>query len=154
MKNGSKFVALIAAGLLSVAAFAIENAVHVSASGPAKSAPGKDVTILVKFNVKSGYHIYGPGKIETGIPTEVAVQAPKGFKVKKTTYPATTMFKALGETVPVFEHQGVIKVTLSSPASAHGKQNFVVKVKSQACNDRTCLMPTTDEAKVSINFQK
>ena len=154
MKFGSKLIVVAVAALMSVSAFAAEGAVKISASGPSKSAPGKDVTILVKFNVKEGYHIYGPGKIDTGIPTDVSVVAPKGFKVKKTTYPATKMFKALGETVPVFEHSGTVKVTLTAPASAHGKQNFVVKVKSQACNDRTCLMPTTDEAKVSINFQK
>lgn len=154
MKTGSKFVVLGALALLSAAAYAGPGAVKISASGPAKSAPGKDVTILVKFNVKDGYHIYGPGKIDTGIPTDVSVDAPKGFKVKKTAYPATKMYKALGETVPVFEHTGTIKVTLSAPANAHGKQNFVVKVKTQACNDRTCLMPTTDQVNVAINFQK
>ncbi len=154
MKIGSKIVIFIAAVLISAVAFAAESAVKVSATGPSKSAPGKDVTIEVKFKVKEGYHIYGPGKIETGIPTEVSVQAPKGFKVKKTVYPKTVMYSALGETVPVFEHQGTIKVVLSSPSSAHGKQNFLVRVKTQACNDRSCLMPTTDEVKVSTNFQK
>lgn len=153
MNTHSPLLTLGAFALISSLAVARESVVAVSARAPGTVVAGKPFIITVKFSIQDGYHIYGPNKIATGIPTAVSVTAPSGFNIKKTVYPATTMFKALGETIPVLMGTPSVKVTVSTPKTAKGKRTFLVHVMSQACNDRTCKLPQTDNLKVTVSFK-
>jgi len=149
-----KFRAIISAFAVSLVSFALAYnhpiTVKVTAAGHAQA--GKSMTISVRIGIPAGYHIYGPKDIKTGVPTQVSVVAPSGFKVTKTSYPPTSTFEALGESVQVFKGEATVKVTVKAPSNAHGKKSFTVKVSSQACNDRTCELPSTSEATFSVNF--
>ena len=154
MKTNFRILNLAGLALMASYAMAKESVVHVSATAPGTAVAGKPLTILVKFDIQDGYHIYGPNKIETGVPSAISVTSPAGFKVKKTAFPPTVMFKALGETIPVLMGHPVVKLTISTPKTAKGKQTFTVVTTSQACNDRTCKQPQTDNLKVTVVFKK
>lgn len=145
--------ALAAMTLFTMSAQAADTVVAVSASAPGTVSAGKSFTISVKFNIREGYHIYGPTKIETGLPTTVSVTGPSGFKVARASFPATHPFKALGETVPVLSGAPIVKVSVTAPKKIKGKQLFIVNVRSQACNDRTCERPQTVALKVLVTVR-
>ena len=153
MSSNLRTSALAFMTLFAISAQATEGVVAVSASAPGTVVAGKAFTITVKFNIREGYHIYGPTKIETGLPTTVSVTGPKGFKVAHVNFPATHPFKALGETVPVLSGAPIVKVSVSAPKKSKGKQLFTVNVSSQACNDRTCERPQSVALKVLVNVK-
>jgi DsbC/DsbD-like thiol-disulfide interchange protein len=140
---------LLTAVAVSSAAFALTPAVSVSLSqaGPAKA--GKPIKVNVHITVPSGYHIYGP-KDESGIPTNIVLSGPNGFKAS-VLYPKTSSFKNLdGTTAAVFVGDTTIPVVVTTPKGFKGKPTLKFKVTTQACNDRTCLPPSTADLTVTV----
>ena len=134
-----------------VSALAAASGVTVSAAAPKKGLAGKPVTVKLLLSVSSGYHIY-PSKSAEGIPTEVKLVGPAGFKISSVKYPKTSTFQGLDGPIPVYSGNIAIEVMVATPKAAKGAQTLVFSVKIQACNDRTCLVPSVDTAKVTLKF--
>ena len=144
-----KKTAIFLFAAIAIGAVAQPDAVTVSASAPPKVKPGATITVKVNVSVIQGYHIYGPKVKDIGVPAKLTVAAPKGF-ASRVNYPATQPYEALEGVVQVYEGKVTIPVILTVPKSAKGKQTVRFNLASQACNDRTCLQPSTDVATVSF----
>ena len=140
---------LTAIAFVAVAAFATAQikSVKMSASGQPRAKAGKVAIVSVKLDIPNGYHIYGP-KDKSGIPTDVKFSGPKGF-TGKVNYPKTSVFQGVEGPSEVYFSSVTIPVAVSIPKTAKGKQTFTLKVTAQACNDRTCLPPVTNDLTVT-----
>jgi DsbC/DsbD-like thiol-disulfide interchange protein len=59
-------------------------------------APGQELTIAARFDVEPTWHLYWQNPGETGLPTEVALEAPEGFEVGAIQYPGPEKFESPG----------------------------------------------------------
>jgi DsbC/DsbD-like thiol-disulfide interchange protein len=59
-------------------------------------APGQELTIAARFDVEPTWHLYWVNPGETGLPTEVAIEAPDGFEVGPIQYPGPEKFESPG----------------------------------------------------------
>ena len=144
MKNA---VLLFAAwSLVGVGAAQSAGTVTISAKAPAASHEGKVYSIDVRINVPTCYHIYGP-TVTYGLPTQIAFSGPKGFK-GAAKYPPTGVFKSFEGNLQIYSGIVHIPVWVTPNKSAKGKEVVHLKVTVQACNDRTCLLPKTEDLTV------
>jgi DsbC/DsbD-like thiol-disulfide interchange protein len=119
----------------------------VTGSAPASAKTGQSLTLKVTISIPEGYHIYGP-KDKTGVATSVSFSGPTGYKAT-VEYPKTTIYDGLGEESQVYFGKVVVPVKVTVPKKAKGKATFKLTVTTQACNDKTCLMPETKTLSLS-----
>lgn len=102
-----------------------------------------DVAILLE--VEEGWHVYSnPVDADWQIPTTLKIKSTKGTALEKTLYPAGESMTFQGQEISVYEGRVLLFATLSVPATAAGQQEELsFDVRYQACNDGTCLAPTT-----------
>lgn len=104
------------------------------------------VTITLK--VEKTWHIYGNPIINEDMKdseTTVTIAGPDKPETVKIDYPkAKTVKDKLVGDYATFEGEVVIKATIKRPAGAKGA--IEVSAKVQACNDSSCLLPTTLKA--------
>ncbi len=119
-------------------------------------APGESVRIAAVITVDDGWHIQShTPSFEYLIPTELALELPEGWPQPDVSYPDHIMWQSEFEADPlaVYEHEAVIHAELDVPADAvAGTVEVPVELTYQACDDRTCLPPTTAEATVSLEI--
>ncbi len=130
----------------------------VTATAPSVAVePGKDVEIPLTLSIRDGYHLYAndPGNEEV-IPTAVTLARVEGFALD-VVYPKGTprTLEANGpEKMNLYENAVTIKARLrAEPGLPPGRREVTLKVKYQACNDRSCLAPATLEVPVTIEVQ-
>ncbi len=131
----------------------------LTATAPAVAVvPGESVEIPLTLAIRGGFHIYAndPGQEEM-IPTAVTLAKVEGFALDGISYPKGTprTLEANGpEKVNLYENEVTIKVRLRADAAlAAGRREVTLRVKSQACNDRACLAPSTIDVPVTIEVQ-
>lgn len=134
-------------GAMVVVGAAHAQTVELSVKGPAMVKAGGKVTLQVTAKIPKGYHIYGP-KVKTGIPTSIEVV---GMPKAIVSFPATKKFDAISETIDVYEGNVVFPVSVTF--AKKGVQNLKLVVKTQACNDRTCLIPKTTNLSFKLNVK-
>ena len=115
--------------------------------------PGRTVEIPLTLAIRDGYHLYAnqPGNDEV-IPTAVTMARAEGLELDGVNYPKGTprTLEANGpETMNLYEKEVTIKVRLKANSSP-GEKPITLRVKYQACNDRSCLAPATLEVPVAI----
>ena len=119
-------------------------------------APGESVRIAAVVTVDDGWHIQShTPSFEYLIPTELALELPEGWPQPGVSYPDHVMWQSEFEADPlaVYEHEAVIHAKLDVPASVPaGVVEVPVELTYQACDDRTCLPPTTAEATLSLEI--
>lgn len=134
------FVAAMVAALMTIPLLAGAQTVAVTA----RASKGKITLTLV---IPAGYHIYGSTD-KTGVPTSIQVKAPAGATITPA-WPKTTAFKALEGTAQVYMGKVVIPVSIKGAA---GKQTVKLAVRTQMCNDRTCLPPAEADITMGVNL--
>jgi hypothetical protein len=91
------------------------------------------------------------------IPTVVTLAKAEGFALDDVTYPKGTprTLEANGpEMLNLYEGEVTIKVHFRTDAALPaGRREVTLRVKSQACNDRSCLAPSTIDVPVTIEIQ-
>lgn len=115
-------------------------------AGPA--GPGRDIDVVVNLQIKEGWHVYAnPVGAENLIPTTVDLAADQPLAVTKVEYPtgeAKVLASSGDEKVSVYEGQASIKVRLRLKDDAKAMPGSIdLKVRYQACNDRSCLAPAS-----------
>lgn len=128
-----------------------EQRVKASAAGPAQVSGGKAFVLIVTVEVQEGFHIQSNAAKDPYIPTSLTITAPVGFKVGTPVFPAAKTEEFFGEKLKVFDGKIAIKVPVTPPANAKGKQEISVKVGYQACNKSTCDPPNSAGTNVEVN---
>lgn len=110
----------------------------------AKAGKGK---VILTLTIPSGYHIYAPTE-KSGIPTSIKLNAPAGASYTPQ-WPATKSYKALEGWMSVYMGKITIPVAITG---VKGKQTVKLSVRTQMCNDRTCLPPATADITMDVKL--
>ncbi len=109
-----------------------------------KIRQGSQFKIALLVKIKEGYHIQAPKPPEGFIATTLTVEAPKGFSVIRIWYPPTEVKEMLGQKLPLYEGTQIFVALLKADKSVKvGKTNLTVKLRYQACDDKSCYPPRT-----------
>ena len=117
--------------------------------------------LVVRFELPEGLHIYGPPVPEGMIATQVTIEGPEGFVLMSPEFPATEKL-----TLPGIAELNVWHgtVDLVYPFFATGELvsecrpldvpsiDIKVSVRYQACTDRECLLPKTENFTLSLDL--
>ena len=116
--------------------------------------------IVVRFELDSGLHIYGEPVPQGMVPVSIAVSGPPGLVVEDTIAPPTTPLKLSELGVELQVWSGVVDLCVpiyptGELASEVRPLDFdsvpiQVEVRYQACNDQTCLLPTTETLRLDV----
>ena len=113
-----------------------------------KVYPGSEVKLAVKVNIEDGWHINSNKPYEDYlIPTELTIGTTY-FELKKVTYPEAHDFKFSFSEKPLSAYEGQIYIGALLETSKDikpGKYPLKINLNYQACNDRSCLAPTSVE---------
>lgn len=138
----------IAAISVLLAACALAQEVKVGLELPKDAVKrGETFDAVVRFEVKPGFHIYGPEETG-GLPTKVELADAKGFQAGKARYPAPKQedFPAQGGKVAVYEGSVEVRLPVTVAADAEeGEHEIAVKVDYMACTASTCKLPVRGE---------
>lgn len=117
---------------------------------------GSELKIAVKVNVDETWHINSNKPNEDFlIPTLVSFDSSEIFKIKEIYYPAGKDIKLSFSEIPinVFEGEFFVGAILSiNENTLPGEYNIVFEFQYQACNDYTCLAPTSVYDTLKINI--
>lgn len=138
---------VVLAGFLSVAKAAPPTAATATAKlSKSTFRPGERAIVTIYLNIKNGYHANAnPASAKYLVPVTVTVSG-DGVSVAKPVYPKGTpkKFSFSDQVLSVYEGQVAIKVAVRASAKAKtGGYHLNVKVRYQACTDRSCLIPQT-----------
>ncbi len=114
---------------------------EAKATAPKSVKKGKEFTVPVTFTVKSGYHVYAPKPgDENAIPTTIELEDGSAYKIASIKWP-----DAHKDPMGVFIMSGKVDVTvqLVAPAAKASKSVLKLKLRSQGCDDSSCLPPAT-----------
>jgi len=120
--------------------------------------PGKGIRVALQLDIKRGWHINAHKPLDTSlVPTEVIVKADPRFSLEKIHYPQPKRKKfdfAQGE-LTTYEGTVVIFIDLGVSAEAGpGEGRISGKIKYQACDNRSCLLPMEEAFSASISITK
>lgn len=110
-------------------------------NAPKSVGKGKEFTVNMTFTVKPGYHVYAPKPgDENAIPTTIEVEDGSQYKVKVAKWPEPHK-DASG--VMIMSGKVDVAITLVAPANKIAKSVLKLKLRSQGCDDSSCLPPAT-----------
>jgi DsbC/DsbD-like thiol-disulfide interchange protein len=106
----------------------------------AKLHPGEHFTLAAKLSVSRGWHIYwGENPGDTGVPTRLEIDAPKGFEIGAARFPVPERHNEPGDLVS-FIHEGQVLVLFDAVAPAKlapgEKARFEVSASWLVCTSR------------------
>jgi DsbC/DsbD-like thiol-disulfide interchange protein len=120
-----------------------DSKIKATATADKPGPDGKQV-ITVKLAIDKGWHTYANPAGDLGTPTVIKVEGRKPEDVK-IDYPEGKLVKDPAGSMIIYENSAAIKVTVPRTP---GDSPLKLKVKFQACNEETCLMPATVELTV------
>jgi len=159
MKRLLPFLALVALVVPAFGQGGSKNVVSVSANSPKEPvAAGYSLQVSVLLQVKAGYHINAQKPSEDYlIGTKLDLKAPDGMKVAKVAYPRAKMATFEFSETPLAVYDGTVELvaTLKTEKSLEpGPREILGKVTFQACNDQSCLAPSTVDIKTSVTISE
>ncbi len=123
-----------------------------------KLPSGKKCQVAIVLTIEDGWHINAnPAKPDFLVPTTFTIKSNQDIKLTNIKYPEGHAFNVAGfdESLQVYEKQAIVRGTLEIPASAAGKEEILeLKIKYQACNDKSCIRPTTLSLKGKFQIAK
>lgn len=107
--------------------------------------PGEKVKVSVTFSLQPDWHIYYKNPGESGMPTQVTWQLPKGFAAEPLQWQAPEKFVDAGITTYGYKNKAILTATLTSPRSAQAGTNAHIEasVKWLACKN-SCVPGSTN----------
>lgn len=121
--------------------------------------PGKPFRIGADFSLNPGWHIYYQTPGDSGMPTNVDIKVPAGYKVVKVEWERPTKFEENGFTTYGYTDKTVIAVTVMPPSELQPGESvqLTAEISWLACKD-SCIpgnttssitLPTSDTAAVT-----
>jgi hypothetical protein len=117
-------------------------------------------TLVVRFALDPGLHLYGRPVPAGMIPTTVEVDGPEGLVFEAPSYPATKPWSlpGLDTTLPVFEESFDVVVPFYADSRIASETRPLdmerapidVTVRYQACDDAQCLLPKTERLRLEV----
>ena len=115
---------------------------------------GQAVDVALVARVQDGWHVNAHRPtFDYLIGTSVRWAGGSDLQVTGTRYPEPKALRLdfAGEAIDVYEGETVIFATVRpDAATAPGEQRLTGRLRVQACNDRTCLRPSTVRADLSV----
>ncbi len=116
--------------------------------------PGSEATVVATMTIESGWHTNSnQPTFEYLIPTELELVLPDGWAPATISYPEGTMETFSFEEQPLSVYSGEVDFgsTVAVPAGAElGPVPIEARLTYQACDDKSCLPPTTAEASLDL----
>lgn len=102
--------------------------------------PGKTFTLLFHARMKPDWHIYWENPGETGMETQISIDAPNGFSTGSIRWPRPITFQTGGLTTYGYGKETVLFVPVTAPETlSGGPYTFTAKITSLACREK-CVM--------------
>jgi uncharacterized protein len=125
---------------------------------PATVEPGSEFEVDLNLTIKENYHIYAnPAGSDDVIPTVVSLAPGSGATLVEVRYPsgeAKVLASSGPEKVTVYEKKATPTARIRlSPDFKPGPATFTLKVRYQACDDKSCLAPATLDLPVNVEVK-
>ncbi|OGC95746.1 MAG: hypothetical protein A2W25_08940 [candidate division Zixibacteria bacterium RBG_16_53_22] len=122
-----------------------------------KVAPGQEIAVAVKLTIDQGWHVNSNRPNEDFlIPTELTLADSAKFEVANIDYPAGKSVRLdFSPDMPLSVYDDIVWITARFKAKgnvAPGAVTVPVQVTTQACDDRSCVAPTTHELPVTLEI--
>jgi len=118
-----------------------------------KVYPGSEVKLAVKVNIEDGWHMNSNKPYEDYlIPSELSIDTTY-FKIKSISYPKPHDFKFSFSDKALSVYKGEVYIGALIQASKDiqpGEYKLIVNLDYQACNDRSCLAPTSTQDTLNV----
>ncbi len=152
MRQNAGIAPALVLAVLCMAASSTAQTEHVklAVEEPGTVKPGSSFTLRVTLRIAPGFHIQSNKPAPNYIPTTVAVEAPKGFKIGTPSFPPSTLEQAAGETIPVFGGNVTVTVPVTVATDVSGRQALGITVGYQACDQGSCYPPSEAKAEVAV----
>lgn len=119
-------------------------------------APGDRARIDVLLAIEPKWHVNShEPTYDYLIPTVAEVRLPEGWPSATVDYPPGELeaFAFVDTPISVYSHQVTIASELRIPATwTEPEARVEVSLRYQACNDRSCLPPTTTDAAITLDI--
>lgn len=106
---------------------------------------GEEIRVALQLDIEKGWHINAHKPLDTSlIPTEVVLERNPHFTLQQIHYPKPKhkTFEFIQAELAVYEGKVLIFMDLAvSTKVVPGKSRISGKIKYQACDDRSCLLP-------------
>jgi thiol:disulfide interchange protein DsbD len=116
--------------------------------------PAGAIRLAVRVSLPEGIHVQSNRPRDPLlIPTVVTPTLSAGVSLVETVYPPATDFvqAGLAEPLSVFEHRFAIGLELAfAPGVPPGDVTVPVRLRYQACNDRTCFPPSRRDLAATV----
>ena len=123
----------------------------VSAKGDS-AANGGDFSIVAKFDIPEGAHIYYKTAPETGMPTTVSLDLPEGFSAGEALWQAPEQFSQFGQKYLGYGGTATVEIPVSAPKDFSGQAEITVKASWLEC-DKICT-PGEASEKITVSVGK
>ena len=120
--------------------------------------PGEEIRVGLQLDIERGWHINAHKPLDTSlIPTEVVLEMDPQFTLEEIHYPKPKRktFQFIQGELAVYEGKVFIFMDLAvSAEAAPGEGRISGEIKYQACDDRSCLLPTEAAFSAAIPITK
>lgn len=114
-----------------------------------ESYAGEPFTVVTDYTLPDHWHVYYENPGTVGLPMEVSLQAPKGFKVEGPFFPVPMKFESdLGVSYGYERPRAAFRVTPDSDAPDEAVFNVVSSM--QMCRDGQCLFPQEVDLRIGL----
>ena len=115
-------------------------------------APGGASPLAISLDIPSGWHIYSPILLDTGLPTEVHFELPDGFSVEPVRFPTPYLGEAAELEYLGYSGAAVLLTTLhvADDAAAGKTHTLRAKVSALVCQDNGSCIPVEANAKLDV----
>ncbi len=146
--------ALLAAGPAMGQGFFVKKAEVEAAAELTAFEPGDTARVGAWMSIEDGWHTNShEPTFEYLIPTTLEVEVPEGWEVEGVDYPQGELKRFAFEEQPLSVYEGevglVARISIP-PGAAEGVRSARLTLTYQACDDRSCLPPVTEEIGLDI----
>jgi len=118
---------------------------------PAVAVPGQAVTLIWRFALADGWHLYWPGRNDTGYPPQIDLELPAGWLAGGLQWPVPERYVTAGDILDHVYHEELVliqRVGIGSEAVAGDQAVLRAKLEWLACKD--ACVPGGDETVLEI----
>jgi len=111
------------------------------------------VVLTVEVSIAPGFHVYGQPAGDGFTPLSIEIDAIDGLEVGPVRWPSPRRFTQPGFTDELWVHEGIVRgtVPLTFAAAPGGGDHAVgVTVRYQACDDASCVVPSSMHLRVPV----